>query len=77
MKLLEDKFKHAYASGANAIAIQVDYQKIKRYILEYSDLRHMGVCHEDECECGNTDSHLHEAESIRNEVTPSDILGDT
>ncbi|MDA2169216.1 hypothetical protein PDN18_25245 [Bacillus cereus] len=40
MKLVENKFTRAYASGANAIAIQVDHKKIKRYILEYSDLRH-------------------------------------
>ncbi|WP_234881311.1 hypothetical protein [Bacillus mycoides] len=45
MKLLEDKFTHAYASGANAIAIQVDHHKIIRYILEYSDLQHIGVLH--------------------------------
>lgn len=77
MKLLENKFTHTYASGANAIAIQVDHHKIKRYILEYSDLRHIGVCHDDECECGCMDSHLHETETIRNEVTPSDIVSDT
>ncbi|WP_070168254.1 hypothetical protein [Bacillus mycoides] len=72
--LLEDKFTHAYAAGANAIAIQVDVQKIKRYILEHSNLQHIGVCRYDECECA--DSHLYEEKTIRNEVTPSDIISD-
>ncbi|HHY2677189.1 TPA: hypothetical protein ACV439_005210 [Bacillus toyonensis] len=32
---------------------------------------------EKECECVSTDSHLHEAESLRNEVTLNDIVGHT
>lgn len=77
MKLIEEKFTHSYNAGANAIAIDADDKKIKQYILEHANLHYLGTGLGDPgCDCGDGDFEQYEMLSIRNEVTPGDILND-
>ena len=75
VKLIEEKFKSLGSNGANAIAIGMDEEKIKKYIVEHAMLKRTAITQMGDCDdCGYSISHLYEVKSIDNDVTEQHVL---